>query len=92
MQRSLVVLMALFYLQTSYATHWKGQWASSFGKIGLGAFKFSHNETGSNFKGAWRFSDIDKELKWNGTKAAIQDEVDYKGIDRYRNIGKQMHG
>ncbi len=130
MKKYLVVLMALLYLHTSYSTPWKGQWASSFGKMDLieketgfketalvfgnyaksgfivgvaigndlhglffdsklkkgGSFIFSHNELGSNFKGKWRFDNIDKELKWNGTKAVIQEEVKFKGIDRYRNI------
>ena len=130
MKKYLVVLMALFYLQISYSSPWKGQWASTFGKIdfiekqtgfkdtalvfgnyakngfiigvaidnnlhGLffdsklqkeGAFKFSLNEKASKFKGMWHFDDIDKELKWNGTKAAIQEKIQFKGVDRFRKI------
>ncbi len=51
-----------------------------------GAFVFSLNKEKNAYEGAWHFDDIDKELKWNGTKAANQKFDELKGIDRYRNI------
>jgi len=51
-----------------------------------GEFVFKLDEKKSSYKGEWHFDDIDKRLKWNGSKVLESKILPVIGIDRYRNI------
>ncbi len=51
-----------------------------------GSFIFKLDEKQNSYKGDWYFDDIDKMLKWNGSKVIENKVLPVIGIDRYRNI------
>ncbi len=51
-----------------------------------GSFVFKLNDKQNGYKGDWYFDDIDKMLKWNGSKMIETKVLPVAGIDRNRNI------
>ena len=54
-----------------------------------GSYVFTLGESKKDFKGLWSFDDINKELKWNGSRAVNPKLKKIKGVDRYRYMEGQ---